>query len=166
MGQWVGQAPAQSYDLVTLNHYAVRSVESFLVKRDRGRVNHVDRDQGLSYWFRMNNNFERDTSIQRMIPAMNAQFDELAQLDGVAVAHVHSVTQHRAKIDELRATQSYAAFFQELTGDRLQILSRLHQHFGSAVFLSGPQVIPDEYARAEIPKNAFFTVPHPLPASD
>ncbi|NNE89456.1 MAG: glycosyltransferase family 2 protein, partial [Silicimonas sp.] len=29
------------YDLVTLNHYAVRSAESFLIKRDRGRVNHV-----------------------------------------------------------------------------------------------------------------------------
>ena len=44
-----------------LNHYAVRSAESFLVKRDRGRVNHVDRDQGLNYWFRMNHNADSDT---------------------------------------------------------------------------------------------------------
>jgi hypothetical protein len=53
---WRSTPETYGYDLVTLNHYAVRSAESFLVKRERGRVNHVDRDQGLAYWFRMNNN--------------------------------------------------------------------------------------------------------------
>ncbi len=61
---WRSTAETYGYDLVALNHYAVRSAESFLVKRDRGRVNHVDRDQGLAYWFRMNNNAEEDLSIQ------------------------------------------------------------------------------------------------------
>jgi len=37
-------------DFARLHHYAVRSVESFLVKRDRGRTNHVNDDQGVSYW--------------------------------------------------------------------------------------------------------------------
>lgn len=46
---WRSTVDTYGYDLVQLNHYAVRSAESFLVKRDRGRVNHVDRDQGLAY---------------------------------------------------------------------------------------------------------------------
>ena len=54
------------YDLVSVNHYAVRNAESFLVKRDRGRVNHTSREQGLAYWFRMNHNAEEDTSIHRL----------------------------------------------------------------------------------------------------
>ena len=46
---WRSTASTEEYDLVQFNHYTVRSAESFLVKRDRGRVNHVDRDQGLDY---------------------------------------------------------------------------------------------------------------------
>ena len=43
---------------VTLNHYATRSCESFLVKRDRGRTNHVARPQGFDYWNTYNRNDE------------------------------------------------------------------------------------------------------------
>jgi hypothetical protein len=67
-------AETYGYDWVQLNHYAVRSAESFLVKRDRGRVNHVDRDQGLNYWFRMNHNAEEDRSILPRLPGAQAEF--------------------------------------------------------------------------------------------
>lgn len=46
---WRSTKNTYGYDLVSLNHYAVHNADSFLVKRDRGRVNHVDRDQGLAY---------------------------------------------------------------------------------------------------------------------
>ena len=146
------------YDLVQLNHYAVRSAESFLVKRDRGRVNHVDRDQGLAYWFRMNNNFEEDLSIQPRLAKMQAELDRLMQDPEIAAAHHHSVACHRAKIDELRATENYSNFFAELTSPRMEHLSRLHGHFGSNVFLSGPGVIPDEIALRDPAAEWFFTV--------
>lgn len=74
---WRSTAETYGYDWVSLNHYAVRSAESFLVKRDRGRVNHVDRDQGLNYWFRMNHNTEEDRAILRMLPAARAEFARL-----------------------------------------------------------------------------------------
>src|SRR5690606_33042804 len=72
---WRSTTETYGYDWVSLNHYAVRSAESFLVKRDRGRVNHVDRDQGLNYWFRMNHNAVEERSVQRMIPALQAEWD-------------------------------------------------------------------------------------------
>ncbi|WP_422048261.1 glycosyltransferase family 2 protein [Shimia sp.] len=155
---WRSTATTVGYDLVQLNHYAVRSAESFLVKRDRGRVNHVDRDQGMAYWFRMNNNTEEDTSIQRMIPAMQAEMDRLLSDPEIAEAHAFSVDRHRAKIDALRQTTNYAKFYEDLTSARQERLARLHPHFGANVFLAGPEVIPDWVVERDLPDDFFFTV--------
>ena len=155
---WRSTTDTYGYDLVQLNHYAVRSAESFLVKRDRGRVNHVDRDQGLAYWFRMNNNAEEEHTILARLPMMKAELARLIEDPEIAAAHAHSVACHRAKIDALRATDTYARFYAELTGDRLEKLSRLHSHFGSNVFLSGPAVIPPDVVSKEPGQDWFFTV--------
>ena len=157
---WRSTSDTYGYDWVSLNHYAVRSAESFLVKRDRGRVNHVDRDQGLHYWFRMNHNFEEERSIQRMIPALRAEWDRLLADPEIRAAHAHSVAAHRAKIDELRATENYENFYRELTGPRFERLSRILHVFGSAVFNAGPDVIPPELHQQELPEGFFFTVEH------
>ncbi|WP_395540264.1 glycosyltransferase family 2 protein [Neotabrizicola sp. sgz301269] len=157
---WRSTLETYGYDWVQLNHYAVRSAESFLVKRDRGRVNHVDRDQGLNYWFRMNHNAQEDRSIQRMIPALQAEWDRLMADPEIAAAHAYSVRCHRAKIAELRATETYQRFYEELTGPRMERLCRMQAHFGSAVFNAGPQVIPADLHEREIAPDFFFTVQH------
>jgi len=155
---WRSTMETYGYDWVQLNHYAVRSAESFLVKRDRGRVNHVDRDQGLAYWFRMNHNAEEDRSIQRMIPLLRAEFDRLLADPDIRAAHDHSVACHRAKITELRATGNYQRFYEELTGPRMERLCRLQRHFGAAVFNAGPGVIPPDLHERDLPADFFFTV--------
>lgn len=156
---WRSTMDSYGYELVTLNHYAVRSAESFLVKRDRGRVNHVDRDQGLSYWFRMNNNWEEDLSIQAKLPKLRREFERLLADPDIAGLHTACVSAHIAKIKELRATQQGGAFFSELTSARLEKLSHMHPYFGANVFLAGPQAIPDDVADLEdIPDDYFFTV--------
>ncbi len=157
---WRSTINTYGYDLVQLNHYAVRSAESFLVKRERGRVNHVERDQGLAYWFRMNNNYAEDHSIARMVPAMQAELDRLLSDPEIAAAHADSVERHRAKIAELKAMPNYAAFYAELTGARLEKLARLHRHFGANVFLKGPSSIPDDVLERDPDKDWFFTVNH------
>lgn len=155
---WRSTSDTVGYDLVALNHYAVRSAESFLVKRDRGRVNHVDRDQGLAYWFRMNNNLDQDLSVQRMLPALKHEMDILLADQEIAEMHSFCAQQHRAKIDALKATENYAKFYQDLTGARMERLARMHQHFGANVFLAGPDVVPDEVVNADHPEDYFFTV--------
>ncbi len=163
---WRSSLETYGYDWVQLNHYAVRSAESFLVKRDRGRVNHVDRDQGMNYWFRMNFNAEQDRSIQRMIPAARTEFDRLMADPDIAAAHHAAVAAHRAKIAELRAQATPAAFYAELTGARMQALCRLQAHFGSAVFAAGPGVIPDDLHLRPLPPDFFFTVPGGTPDAE
>lgn len=157
---WRSTTETFGYDWVSLNHYAVRSAESFLVKRDRGRVNHVDRDQGLNYWFRMNHNTTEDRSIQRMIPAARAEFDRLMADPAIAAAHHAAVAAHRARIADLRARPDQAAFYAELTGARMRRLSRMLAHFGASVFNAGPGVIPPDLHERDIGPDFFFTVDH------
>ena len=139
---WRSTTSTYGYDLVTLNHYALRSAESYLVKRDRGRVNHVDRDQGMAYWFRMNNNAEEDRRALDFVPAARAEFDRLMSDPQIAAQHHACVAAHRARIEDLKARPDYVALLDEITGDRLIRLSRMHHAFGSAVFLAGPDIIP------------------------
>jgi len=156
---WRSTVDTVGYDLVQLNHYAVRSAESFLVKRDRGRVNHVDRDQGRAYWFRMNHNADEDRSILRMLPALQAERARLMADPEIAAAQAACVAAHRARIAELRARPDYAALYDDLTGARLERLSRLLGHFGANVFLAGPDCIPDEVVQMAPAPDFFFTVP-------
>ncbi|MBD3678408.1 MAG: glycosyltransferase family 2 protein [Rhodobacteraceae bacterium] len=156
---WRSTASTFGYDLVTLNHYAVRNSESFLVKRDRGRVNHVDRDQGMNYWFRMNHNTDEDRSIHRMIPAVEAELAALLADPELARLHTDCIAAHRTRIEELRARPDMAAFYAQITSERMQRLSRLHPHFGANVYHAGPEVIPDEIITADLSPNYFFTVP-------
>jgi hypothetical protein len=65
---WRTVQPIFGYRLATLNHYALRSAESYLVKRDRGRVNHTQEDQGLYYWRRRNYIAEEDRRLLRCCP--------------------------------------------------------------------------------------------------
>ena len=155
---WRSTPETYGYAWVQLNHYAVRSTESFLVKRDRGRVNHVERDQGLNYWFRMNHNADQDRMVTTRLPMFLAEWDRLMADPDIAAAHAACVAAHRQKIAALRATPAPAAFFEELTGDRMQRLCRLQRHFGSSVFQAGPQVIPDEVLAAPLAPDFFFAV--------
>jgi hypothetical protein len=155
-GAWRSTPQSVGYDLVTLNHYAVRDPESFLIKRARGRVNHTDRDQGLGYWFRMNNNAQSDTSIQRHLPELGAEIARLKALPGVGEAHADCVAAYRARITALRADPDNAALFAALISPRMQKLSRMHGRFGANVFLAGPDCVPD--AVIEAGDDAPFTV--------
>jgi hypothetical protein len=157
---WRSSVDTVGYDWVQLNHYACRSVESFLVKRDRGRVNHVDRDQGVNYWFRMNHNAVEDRSILPRLPRARAEWARLIADPAIRAAHETCVAAHRARIAALRARPEQAALFAELAGERLQKLSRMLQHFGASVFNAGPASVPPDLHRMDLPENFLFTVEH------
>ena len=142
---WRSNTSTIGYDLVTLNHYALRSAESFLVKRDRGRVNHVERDQGLAYWFRMNHNATTDASIQTRLPAFEAELAALKADPQIAAQHDACVAAHKARIAELMGCDDYRALYEEITGTRLRALSRHLHHFGTKVFLEGPSAVPEDF---------------------
>jgi hypothetical protein len=156
---WRSTQSTYGYDIVQLNHYAVRSAESFLVKRERGRANHVSRDQGLLYWFRMNNNAEPGGVNPAMLPAFEAERKRLMSLPGIAEAHAEGARRHRERISALKEMPAYAAFFETLTSEKMRRLSRLLGHFGAGVFHAGPDAVPDAKVFGDWAEGEFFTVP-------
>jgi len=52
-----------NYRLVQLNHYPLGAMESYIVKRDRGRAVHAGEALGLDYWTERNWNQVEDSSI-------------------------------------------------------------------------------------------------------
>ena len=111
---WRTVQPIFGYRLATLNHYALRSAESYLVKRDRGRINHTDQDQGTYYWQRRNYIAETDDRILHVMPRVRERLDALMADPALALLHEEAVAWHRGRIDRLKADTGYAAVFAEL----------------------------------------------------
>lgn len=105
----------------------------------------MDRDQGLNYWFRMNNNATEDRSILSRIPSAKAEFDKFMADPDIRAMHDHSTVAHRARIQSLLESPDYKALFDEITGERLNVLSQMNYHFGSQVFADGPDSIPADF---------------------
>ncbi|ETX28307.1 glycosyltransferase family 2 protein [Roseivivax isoporae] len=116
---WRSSRASIGYDLVQLNHYALRSAESFLVKRQRGRALHVDRTIGLNYWIRMDWSDVRDITIQRNLPRLRAEHDRLLADDALRHLHDAGLDWHRAKARTLQATPEFADLYRQAVEIRL-----------------------------------------------
>ena len=99
---------AGARDLATLNHYALRSRDSYLVKNDRGDVNRENRAFDDTYWRERNDDAWQDRSIQRMLPRVEAEIAALKRLPLVAALHAEAVAHHRRRAVELKAQEGYA----------------------------------------------------------
>ncbi|NDV99608.1 glycosyltransferase family 2 protein [Salipiger sp. PrR002] len=122
---WRNSRKSIGYDLVQLNHYALRSAESYLIKRQRGRALHVDRAIGLNYWIRMDWSGARDLTIQRNLPRLRAEMDRLLADPELARLHRAGQAWHRAKATELRATPEFAELYDQALALRLTPAERV-----------------------------------------
>lgn len=101
--------PAQgARDLATLNHYALRSLDSYLVKNDRGDVNRENRAFDDGYWRDRNDCAWQDESILRYLPALRAALQQMQADPAIAALHQACVQSHRARARALRALPDYA----------------------------------------------------------
>ncbi|MGZ2260221.1 glycosyltransferase family 2 protein [Roseobacter sp. A03A-229] len=112
---WRSTKRSLGYRFATLNHYILRSAESFLVKRERGRINHTEQDQGVDYWMRRNYTSEQDTRMLARLPMMQAERDALLADEVLAGLHVEAVAWHKARIAALKAEPGYAELYRALT---------------------------------------------------
>lgn len=94
-------------DFATLNHYALRSLDSYLVKNDRGDVNRENRAFDDTYWRERNDPAWRDLSIQRMLPRLERALAELKSDAEIAELHDEAVRLHLEKRDALMARPEY-----------------------------------------------------------
>jgi len=94
-------------EFATLNHYALRSLDSYLVKNDRGDVNREFRVFDDTYWRERNDTSFFDDSILRYLPALEREIAALKSLKGVAALHDEAVRQHCLKRDALLQQETY-----------------------------------------------------------
>ena len=107
---------ANKRQFATLNHYALRSLDSYLVKNDRGDVNREHRAFDDTYWRERNDAAYFDDSILRYAESLRAQMDRLKALPGVGALHEEAVGLHKAKRDALLAQDSYREMQTQLRG--------------------------------------------------
>jgi len=100
--------------LVQLNHYSVRSAESFMVKRARGLPNRQGKPIDLTYWVERNFNKVEDTTVARLAPGTRAVLDEMLALPGMAALHQMAIARHHAKFDALMQDQAEVKLYGRL----------------------------------------------------
>lgn len=107
-------------EFATLNHYALRSLDSYLVKNDRGDVNRENRNFDDTYWRERNDQSWEDVSIHRYLPDLNVKLDELKADPEIGRLHSEAVAAHKATRDRLLADPDY-----KLLAERLASLPTL-----------------------------------------
>ncbi|MFK7755208.1 MAG: glycosyltransferase family 2 protein [Sedimentitalea sp.] len=122
---WRNSKKSIGYDLLQLNHYALRSAESFLIKRQRGRALHVDRSIGINYWIRMDWSDFRDITIKRNTPRLRAEYDRLLADKALAEWHQKGLDWHRAKAEELHGMPEFEDLYQQALKVKLNETERV-----------------------------------------
>ncbi len=113
LGQRLFSTPGRDpYALVQLNHYALGSMESYLVKADRGRANREAGAFDMAYWCDRNFDAEDDTSITRMDSA--APLAALHADPILGALHQNAVAWRHARFATLMQEEPWRALFGRL----------------------------------------------------
>lgn len=102
------------YEVAQVNHYAVRTVDAFLLKRHRGRVNHTKQTMGLDYWQRWCRGGHVDHSIRRFSASLQRELQQLRKDPIVRSLHDGGIAYHRDRLEQLLEDEEYRALRSEL----------------------------------------------------
>jgi hypothetical protein len=102
------------YRFAQINHYALRSRASFLVKRERGRVNHMGQDMGLDYWDRFERCDLACKAIRRYDPQVAEWRQRLMADEILADLHNAAVRWHRKRARKLKSHPDWADFVAQI----------------------------------------------------
>ncbi len=115
----IGSSPyvfsrSDRYGLVQINHYALGSVENYLVKQDRGRPNHHTDQIDLDYWVDRNFATDTDTSILRHSAAVARLRETFLADPKLARLHQASVDWRKNRVKTLLQEAKHVNFYATL----------------------------------------------------
>ncbi len=113
-GQIFSPFGRRNYGLAQLNHYPLGAMESYLLKRDRGRAVHAGQALGLDYWAERNWCSEEDRSIAQARPLSQPLLEELQADAELARLHAAAVAWRHQRIRELLREEPYRALMGRL----------------------------------------------------
>ena len=90
--------------VVELNHYSLRSAESFLVKTARGLANRQGKTLDLAYWVERNFNNQENRAILIWQEALAQEIATLRALPGIEALHLAACDWHRSRAAQIMRT--------------------------------------------------------------
>lgn len=104
---WRSITRTVGYDWVQLNHYAVKSVDSYAIRKMRGNVNFKKDKYNSDYWSLQDRNEVRDDTMLRYTEKRNEIIALLLTDPVLARLHAAAVDRAEARLAELRQTEAY-----------------------------------------------------------
>jgi SAM-dependent methyltransferase len=95
------------YGWAQMNHYAVKSVDSYAVRKFRGNVNNKKDKYNADYWSLQDRNEVEDRAILRHAPARARIMAELLKDPVLNRLHHAALERVEARLDEYRQTEAY-----------------------------------------------------------
>lgn len=101
-------------DFAYQHHYPVRCVESYILKKNRGRANHVNEDLGMEYWDKWDMSGAKDRTLRRGHPGFKGEFDKLMENRKLRKLHRKGVAWHKEQFQALIQEPRYRELFETL----------------------------------------------------
>ncbi len=102
------------YDWAQMNHYAVKSIDAYAVRKFRGNVNLKADKYNADYWALQDRNEVRDTNILRYSAARAVIMDELLTDPVLHRLHHQALERIEARLAEFKQTDAYEELKQSL----------------------------------------------------
>lgn len=102
------------FDWVQLNHYAVKSVDSYALRKLRGNVNNKKDKYNADYWSLQDRNEVTDLHIQRHAPERARIMAALLEDPILRDLHHAALARVEARLEEMRPTEAYRKMRDEL----------------------------------------------------
>ncbi len=97
------------YDWAQLNHYAVKSVDAYAVRKFRGNVNNKKDKYNADYWSLQDRNEVLDRAIARHAARRALFLDALLEDPVLSELHETALVQVEARLREFKSTDAYKA---------------------------------------------------------
>ena len=111
---WRSITRTVGYDWVQLNHYAVKSVDSYAIRRLRGNVNLKKDKYNSDYWSLQDRNEVRDDTMLRYSQRRNEIIAQLLSDPVLNRLHFAALDRAEAVLAEIKATGAYRELVQTL----------------------------------------------------
>lgn len=105
---WRSIVRTVGYDWVQLNHYAVKSVDSYALRKLRGNVNNKKDKYNSDYWSLQDRNEVRDETMLRYRARRHQIIAELLKDPVLNRLHFAAVERAEARLAEIKKTPAYA----------------------------------------------------------
>ncbi|MGB3407016.1 MAG: glycosyltransferase family 2 protein, partial [Jannaschia sp.] len=97
-----------------MHHYPLRSLEAYILKKNRGRANHIGEDLGLEYWDKWNMGGGSDRSLKGGAPGFAEALAALRSDRRIRQLHKQGVAWHREQFQTLMQQDRYRLLWDEL----------------------------------------------------